>query len=282
MTSLVELVAALADAPEPEPWAEGDNIPWNDPAFSERMLREHLSQAHGAASRRAQTIARQVAWIDDELLTGPSRILDLGCGPGLYTSRLAARGHRCLGVDFSPASIAHAESLDDGCTYVCADLREADFGRDHDLAMLLYGEANVFRPADLRAILRAALASLGPGGALLLEPSTPAAVEAFGRCEPTWSAKPRGLFSDAPHLYLTQSHWRPDSGDATRRYFVIDAATGEVERFAQTLHAWTHAELTTLLSDLGFVAIADRPAIGDLHQAAAIELSAVIARKPCG
>ena len=28
----------------PVPWAEGENIPWNDPGFSKRMLDEHLSQ----------------------------------------------------------------------------------------------------------------------------------------------------------------------------------------------------------------------------------------------
>ena len=34
----------------PQPWGEGDNIPWNEPGFSERMLAEHLSQAHDMAS----------------------------------------------------------------------------------------------------------------------------------------------------------------------------------------------------------------------------------------
>ena len=33
----------------PEPWAEGEKIPWDDPGFSRRMLEEHLSQAHDAA-----------------------------------------------------------------------------------------------------------------------------------------------------------------------------------------------------------------------------------------
>ncbi|MCP4589836.1 MAG: hypothetical protein GY842_03755 [bacterium] len=28
----------------PAPWSEGDNITWNDPEFSERMLIEHLTQ----------------------------------------------------------------------------------------------------------------------------------------------------------------------------------------------------------------------------------------------
>lgn len=27
-------------APKPTPWSEGDNIPWNEPDFSERMLAE--------------------------------------------------------------------------------------------------------------------------------------------------------------------------------------------------------------------------------------------------
>ncbi len=30
--------------PIPDPWAEGDNIPWNEPAFSEPMFAEHISQ----------------------------------------------------------------------------------------------------------------------------------------------------------------------------------------------------------------------------------------------
>jgi hypothetical protein len=28
----------------PEPWREGDNIPWNDPAFSARILDQHRPQ----------------------------------------------------------------------------------------------------------------------------------------------------------------------------------------------------------------------------------------------
>jgi len=62
----------------PEPWAEGEKIPWNDPEFSKRMLREHLSQAHDHASRRLGIIDAHVGWIHSALLGGrPSRVLDL-------------------------------------------------------------------------------------------------------------------------------------------------------------------------------------------------------------
>ena len=67
----------------PGPWTEGDNIPWDDPAFSQRMLKEHLSQAHDKASRRIDKVNLHVDWIHRRLLAGrATRILDLGCGPG--------------------------------------------------------------------------------------------------------------------------------------------------------------------------------------------------------
>jgi hypothetical protein len=37
----------------PEPWSEGVNIPWHDPALSARMPKEHLPQEYDGASRRA-------------------------------------------------------------------------------------------------------------------------------------------------------------------------------------------------------------------------------------
>lgn len=96
METLLDLVNRI---PVPEPWQEGDNIPWNEPGFSKRMLDEHLSQEHDAASRRLSKIGEQVDWIHSELLGGHStRVLDLCCGPGLYTSRLAALGHECVGI----------------------------------------------------------------------------------------------------------------------------------------------------------------------------------------
>ncbi|MBN1642658.1 MAG: methyltransferase domain-containing protein, partial [Anaerolineae bacterium] len=166
--------------PAPQPWREGDNIPWHEPGFSARMLREHLSQEHDAASRRSFKIDAHVAWIHRLLSGRPARILDLGCGPGLYASRLARLGHTCVGIDWSPASIAYAthvaeqEGLD--CTYVEEDIRRAAYGTGYDLAMLLYGEFNVFRPKDARCILGKAWAALSAEGLLLLEPHTEAAI----------------------------------------------------------------------------------------------------------
>ncbi len=240
----------------PLPWSEGDNIPWYEPGFSRRMLKEHLTQQHDAASRRSAVIDRHVAWIwEHALARAPGRVLDLGCGPGLYASRLAGLGCTCLGVDYSPASIEYAreQAQREGlrCTYQLADLREADFGGGHDLAMLIYGEFNVFRPADIRTILRKARAALKPGGWLLLEPHTFEAVRQIGR-ESGWYTSASGLFSEQPYLVLTESFWDEPTRAVTVRHFVVQLPDGKVERFAQSLQAYTQEEYCAVLEDCGF------------------------------
>ncbi len=242
-----------------QPWAEGDKIPWNEPGFSRRMLREHLSQDHDAASRRTETIERHVDVIHSTLLKGrPGRVLDLGCGPGLYASRLARLGHTCFGIDFSPASIAYAREQAEGlgltCTYREADLRAVELEPDVDVVLFLFGECNVFRPADLRDILARAARALKPGGRLLLEPSTPEAITRIGHQPATWSAHTEGLFSDRPHLLLYETFWDEAQRVSTERYFVIDAETSVVTRHAASQCAYTPDELIALLRAAGFTA----------------------------
>ena len=254
------LIDVVRRSPHPEPWAEGDNIPWHEPGFSERMLREHLSQDHDAASRRSEKIDRHVAWIHDALLGGaPSSVLDLGCGPGFYAGRLAALGHRCRGVDFSPASIRHArgqaEAAGWNCTFVLGDVRQEDFGRAHDLAMMLFGELNVFTPDDARLILGKARAALRPGASLLLEPHTFDAVRSLGAQPPSWEAEPSGLFADAPHLVLSEHDWHAERRATTIRHYVVEAATGAVRRDAQTMQAYDEDEYRALLQGAGFDAV---------------------------
>jgi SAM-dependent methyltransferase len=256
--SLLDIVRRNA---VPEPWSEGEKIPWNDPGFSARMLKEHLSQDHDAASRRFETIDRHVAWIHETVLGGEStHVLDLGCGPGLYTGRLAKLGHTCVGIDFGPASISHAvaeaERAELACTYYLADVREADYGEGYGLAMMIYGEINVFRPEDARLILRKARAALAPGGKLLLEPHTFEAVKHEGHKAPSWYTSSSGLFSDAPHLVLSESFWDEEPAATTHRHYVIDAATAEVERHVETMQAYTEAGYRSLIADCGFGEIA--------------------------
>jgi SAM-dependent methyltransferase len=238
----------------PEPWAEGEKIPWHDPAFSRRMLKEHLSQKHDAASRRTRTIKKHVDWIHDFVLDGkPSRILDLGCGPGFYCARLAARGHACRGIDFGPASIEYAvKHAADGCSFTLCDIRTTDFGSGYDLVMLIFGEFNVFKPEDAKLILKKAHHALNPGGGILLEAQSFDVVYGTGNQPATWYSAENELFADQPHLCLMESFWDEDASVATERYYIVDAANGEVTRYAASTQAYEKDELTKTLMGAGF------------------------------
>lgn len=247
----------------PEPWAEGENIPWDEPAFSARMLAEHLSQEHDAASRRLETVDRQVAWVHDELLRGKTtKVLDLCCGPGLYASRLARLGHEVLGIDYSPASIeyAEAEARREGlaATYIRRDVRAGDYGDGFGLALLIYGEFNTLRPADGRAVLDAAYRALAPGGIFLLEVHPREMIKRIGTGPSIWRTEEAGLFSDRPHLRLDENFWDEESATTTTRYYIIDAATGDVTRHAQTFQGYTEEEYRALLRDAAFGDVAPR------------------------
>ena len=268
----------------PAPWDEGDNIPWNDPDFSERMLKEHLSQKHDAASRRMEKIEEQVDWIHHKVLLGrPTKILDLGCGPGLYASRLARRGHTCVGIDYSPASIAYAadcagqENL--RCTYLHQDIRQAVYGAGFGLVMLIYGELNVFRPDDAKSILDKANRALAGDGLLLLEPHTFAVVQKIGEQLPAWYSAESGLFSDGPHLCLKENFWDSANNTATIRYFIVDASNGEVTRHAQSFQAYTDAQYRSLLTECGFEDVEIFPSLLGIEDATQQSLMAIVARK---
>jgi SAM-dependent methyltransferase len=69
------------------------------------------------------------SWLATHLPAG-SRVLDLGCGPGLPTARqLTAAGHEVVGVDFSPAMLKLARDNVPGAVFLRLDLSDLQDGR---------------------------------------------------------------------------------------------------------------------------------------------------------
>ena len=234
--------------------SKGAKIPWNEPNFSRRMLENHLVQEHDWASRRKTIIAKQTAYIAKQLQSA-SKVLDLGCGPGFYTQKLAPLGHYCTGVDFSPASIGYArkQATDAGLPieYALCDIRTYTTAQKFDAIIMTFGEFNVFTRQDATTILKNCAAMLRDDGLFVLEAHTFDAVRAVGVAPATWQRHASGLFSEKPHLCLQENRWNADDSSALSHYFIVDTKTAKVTQYASFMQAYTLENYQEMLHAAG-------------------------------
>lgn len=285
-----DAIRTLAEAPHPpRPWRDGTQLPWNDPEFSARVLPVHLDPATHMASRSASVIRRHVAWLRNQMLGRPTagerpHVLDLGCGPGLYCLALAQAGWQATGLDFSPAALAHARvaALEGGlpCIFLAADLtalRPGDLGDlpPADVVTFWFGEFHSFPPETAATLLQWVAGALAPGGVFVLEHQPrDSFVEDTAQ---QWEACASSVFCDTPHLWLREHAWDDESRAEITVHWILEAATGRLQRYAQCHQAYEWEDLVALLAGAGLVVESEHPPIAGIDPR--FEFPVLIARR---
>lgn len=94
----------------PEVFKASKTIFWQDPHIAKYLLEAHLDPNNEGASRNPFFIDKSVQFINELVNeTKGKKIIDIGCGPGLYCERLSKFGFEVTGVDFSENSIRYAQ-----------------------------------------------------------------------------------------------------------------------------------------------------------------------------
>ena len=147
---------------------------WTDPHIAQQMLQTHLDQDTDLASRRLSFIEASVAWLQQRFNIGPgTRLADFGCGPGLYTTRLAQLGAEVTGIDFSANSLGYAREtavthhlpID----YIHTHYLEFHSDKRFDLITLIYCDFCALSPAQRQQLLGIFRDHLADGGAIVLD-----------------------------------------------------------------------------------------------------------------
>ncbi|PVX27146.1 MAG: SAM-dependent methyltransferase, partial [Candidatus Bathyarchaeum sp.] len=144
---------------KPPLFESGEQTFWDDPHISKQLLNAHLDAETDVASRKHKTIDKEVEHLFKSGILKPNdRVLDLGCGPGLYSSRLADRGINVTGIDMSTNSLdyakSHAETKGYVIDYLQMDFFNLDFKEQFDAILQTNGELNTFSNAQRDVLLK--------------------------------------------------------------------------------------------------------------------------------
>ena len=147
---------------------------WTNEHTSEQMLKYHLNESIDASSRNKSFIERSVEWIASHFEIGDkTRIADFGCGPGLYTTRLAERGATVTGIDFSENSIKYAKQVAEQkglkINYIHANYLDFETTHRFDLITMIMCDFCALSPDQRKIMLSKFSSLLKPGGSVLLD-----------------------------------------------------------------------------------------------------------------
>jgi len=223
---------------------------WTSPDISEMMLRYHLDGDVDLASRRTDFIEASFAWMRDRFGLGPGvRVIDLGCGPGLYVSRLARTGAQVTGVDFSPRSIEYAreraqrEGLD--VDYRLGDYLALDIESGYDLATMIMCDYCALSPAQRGRLLRRVAELLKPGGRFLFDVYSLAYFETWDEMAAYGERLMDGFWSAEPYFGFQNTFKYDDEKVVLERYLIV-----ERERQTEYFNWFQHYSLESLSTEV--------------------------------
>lgn len=224
--SLFSALESVNRKPRPFSVYTADEL-WTDAHTSEQMLAFHLNGEIDVSSRRTSFIDNSVSWLKEHFeLSKGSRVIDFGCGPGLYTSRLAHLGVEVIGIDFSTRSIEYAQSYAErenlDVTYIEADYLDYRPKGTFDLITMIMCDFCALSPSQRSTMLEKFEGLLADQGCLVLDVYS---LRAFADkqdgllCEKN---QLNGFWSANPYFGFTASFKYDDEKVSLDKYTIVE------------------------------------------------------------
>jgi SAM-dependent methyltransferase len=239
---------------KPQLFEPGEARFWDDSYISKCMLEAHLNPDHDAASRRPVTIEKEVRHlVSSEFIKHGDRVLDLGCGPGLYASRLAERGVRVTGIDISRRSLDQARKYarENGLDidYQGMNFFDIDYSGEFDVVLQTHGELGTFADGKRDELLAKICQALKQDGLLIFDVTTKAQRVRAGSSN-RWYISNSGFWRPGWHLVLEQGFDYPEDNVRVDQYIIVDDKGVSVYR--TWIHDYTPLSIGEVLEKASF------------------------------
>lgn len=198
---------------------------WDDEHISKGMLDAHLNTKLEAASRNFDFIVKSVDWISNTFYSkDKNKMLDLGCGPGLYTELFYKARFDVTGIDFSKRSIEYASKSADSknlpIQYIYKNYLEIDYENVFDVITLIYCDYGVLSPEHRTTLLKKIKKALKPNGFFILDGFTQHQIADFSESR-TIEYHDKGYWSEKPYVCIQSNYLYPESNNYLEQFVII-------------------------------------------------------------
>ena len=235
----MKITDIISKSEKPAIYEKGTSFMWTDEHISKQLLDIHLNPDIDLGSRKMSTIENTANWIlETQKKKRKLNILDLGCGPGLYTEIFARKGHNVTGIDISKNSIEYArKSAEDkglDVTYLKANYLEIDLeANKYDLVVLIYTDLGVLIPRERDNLLKMIYRVLKKGGTFIFDVLKDSGLD--NKTSPkSWEANNSGFWKESPYLALLESFLYQEEKVILFQNIIIDT-----EEKIETYRFWT-------------------------------------------
>ncbi len=213
---------------------------WQDPYISEHILYAHLDDESDEGSRKYETVIKSVLWLTEYMdMPKGSRLLDLGCGPGLYSEHFHGQGFKVTGIDFSQNSIDYAKeeakASQYDIEYICNNYLEIDYTEEFDVITLIYGDLCVLSHQERDLLLKKVRKALKPGGYLIFDLFTKQYFKKGHENQTWYLSQEEGFWKEDEHLLLHE-HFKYKKERVRLEKYTLIMNNGEM----QSYHIWKH------------------------------------------